>query len=455
MSYGVGMCTFDFIKARSSYLAAVILAGVFLLVFVNAGSAIDRTCSSHTNFSLAVHGGAVWGSASHAKKENFIEQALIAGRGHLKSGERALSVVQDIIVSLENSGLFNAGKASIANKQGDVEMDASLMEGRHLRAGAVASIRGLKNPILAARHVMDNTPHVMMVGPNAEDYLAGQGVERVDASYFLNNARSFSELSLPNNVKPPTVTMGVPTELAQFTGVWKGVLSGRLKHLVVIDDVSADGATAAIAFPATEDLGLSEPVSLIARAKFLNSFLVVESERFRVAYRVIKPGQLEVFFASQDKGRVSGTLENDPSVLKKSGTVGAVALDRCGNLAAGTSTGGFSNKLAGRVGDSPVIGAGTYADNRSAAISATGHGEYFIRHAVAHEIAARVRHAKQPLIRAVYQVIFKELKTAGGSGGVIAVDKAGDIVMLFNTDGMVRGSTTDKLSPSVHTYAAE
>ena len=415
--------------------------------------ALERTCNLQDEFSLAIHGGAVWGSVKHTKKETFIETQLFKARKRLQEGGKAIDIVEDIVAAMESSGLFNAGKGSIANQNGKIEMDASIMDGRHLSAGAVASITTLQNPISAARLLMDRTPHVMMVGPSADEFLENIGAKGVDQSYFLNSTKNFSDIKLPENLTSPKVASGSSIAENRFTGVWGGVLNGKLNHVVILDDVSTDGAKAIVALGASEDLGISEPSTITIRAKFLNDFLIIEAPSYRIGYRITDSDNLEALLSIKNGGRATGKLEKRPELVKNNGTVGAVVMDRCGNLAAGTSTGGFNSKVAGRVGDSPIIGAGTYADNRSVAVSATGHGEYFIRHSVAHDIAARVRYGNQTLIQAAYRVVFKELKNSGGEGGIIAIDNKGKIVMLFNTDGMVRGRTTDKFQPKVETYS--
>ena len=432
-----------------SFVAAI---SFFLLVIVEKSYGLGKTCIKQTNFSLAIHGGAVWGSASHTRKETFIRAQLIVGRERLATGAKAIDVVEAIIATMENSGLFNAGKGSIANKIGEIEMDASIMDGRHLRAGSVASIRKLQNPISAARLVMDNTPHVMMVGPSADQYLAWQGARKVEQSYFLHSGENYSDIILPPNLKVPKVDPGLPANMSGFNGVWGGTLGGRLNHIAIMDKLDATGGEVTIALGVSESLGIPASITMKVQAIFLNNFLIVDTNKFRIAYRIIGSGDIEAIVSVKNAGRITGKLENRPELIKKGGTVGAVVLDRCGNLAAGTSTGGFTSKHPGRVGDTSIIGAGTYADNRSVAVSATGHGEYFIRNVVAHEIAARVRHGKKTLIQAAYRVVFKELKNSGGEGGIIAIDKNGAVVMLYNTDGMVRGRTTDKLSPKVETY---
>ncbi len=435
--------------------AALATALIGNLALAPKAEALGASCTQQTTFALALHGGAVWGRSAHPKQESFVRAQLEAGHTRLSSGDKAVDVVAAMVTAMEDSGLFNAGKGSVANRDGDVEMDASIMDGRHLRAGAVAGVRHLKNPVAAARIVMDDTPQVMMIGPSADTRLAELGAARVGQDYFLHAGRNFSDVVLPEGLKLEAPDPAAPQGLSGFAGVWAGVLAGRLNHVLIVQRIDTKGGEALVAFGVNESLGLSEPSTIRARAKFRNGFLIVQTEDFRMTYRMNERGRVEVRIAVADGPRATGVLQSRPDLLKRGGTVGAVALDRCGNLAAATSTGGFGSKPPGRVGDSPVIGAGTYADNRSAAVSATGHGEYFIRHAVAHDIAARIRHGGQSLAEAARQVIFEGLKPAGGKGGIIAIDGTGNIVMLFNTAGMVRGSTTDKRPPQVATFADE
>ncbi len=232
---------------------------------------------------------------------------------------------------LEDNPLFNAGRGAVLTHDGDASLDASIMEGRELRAGAVAGLRHVRNPIELARRVMEHSPHVMLVGAGAEEFALEQGMDLVPNSYFETPARR-----------------------AQLERVLRGA---------------------------------------------------------------VRP----------------------PNELSALGTVGAVALDAQGNVAAATSTGGMTNKRWGRVGDSPIIGAGTYANNASCAVSATGHGEFFIRYAVAHDICSLVQYKGWSLERAAREVVQAKLKPAGGDGGIIAVDPGGHVVLEFNSEGMLRG----------------
>lgn len=305
---------------------------------------------------LAIHGGAGTITPENmtpeleAEYREVLASSLQAGKKILESGGDSVDAVEAAIVVMEDSPVFNAGKGAVYTHEATHELDASIMVGEGRKAGAVAAVRTVKNPIRAARAVMDMSPHVMLTGAGADAFANSSGLEVVEQDYFGTERR---KEQLERAIQSETI------ELDHGGGETK-----------------------------------TEPR---------------------------KP-------AKDSKHR------NRPD---KFGTVGAVALDRHGHLAAGTSTGGMTNKRHGRVGDSPIIGAGTYADD-SVAVSCTGHGEYFIRYSVAHEIAARVRHGKIPLADAAAAVI-DELHGVGGSGGVIAVDRHGNAALPFNTKGMYRG----------------
>jgi beta-aspartyl-peptidase (threonine type) len=259
---------------------------------------------------------------------------LAAGRDILAAGGSALDAVTEAVVALEDDPLFNSGRGSVFTAAGTHEMDASVMEGCHRRAGAVAGIFGPRNPVLAARAVMEQSHHVLLVGEGALAFCREQGIAFAEPGYFYSQAR-WQEL--------------------------QNELERRRRGLGQNGDA--------------------------------------------------QPGH---------------------------GTVGAVARDRRGCLAAATSTGGMTGKAAGRVGDSAIIGAGTYADNATCAVSATGHGEFFMRYGVAFEIAARLRYAGQSLQEAGHAVI-QTLGALGGSGGVVAIDRSGAVMLPFNSAGMYRG----------------
>ncbi|HQU47392.1 MAG TPA: isoaspartyl peptidase/L-asparaginase, partial [Pirellulales bacterium] len=260
----------------------------------------------------------------------------------------SLDAVETAIRVLEDSPLFNAGKGAVFTYEGRNELDASIMEGKTKRAGAVAGVTIVKNPVSAARAVMEKSPHVLLIGRGAEVFAAKSGLEIVDPGYFW---------TLPR--------------WKQIERRWRAAKSSPEKQSAV---------------------GPKPPAA--------------------------------------DGGR------------RQWGTVGAVALDGKGNLAAGTSTGGMTAKMFGRVGDSPIIGAGTYADNEGCAVSCTGHGEYFIRFAVAHEINVLIKYKGLKVEDAVEQTINHTLKDAGGDGGAIALDARGRYSSANNTDGMYRGWIT-------------
>ncbi|MGC2658332.1 MAG: isoaspartyl peptidase/L-asparaginase [Bryobacteraceae bacterium] len=311
-------------------------------------------------WAIAVHGGAGESEWEHMDAQTeaayraSLSRALSVGMGKLSHGGRSLDAVEAAIKVLENDPLFSAGRGSAFDDQGKNEMDASIMDGATLEAGAVAGLCCTKNPISAARAVMEKTPYVMMAGPGADAFAAKVGLSQMPPSYFFTEMRWQELLGiLKQTGKPfPPRPAGVPKEPKQHSA-----LSPRA-------------------------------------SPFAHKF----------------------------------------------GTVGVVARDVQGNLSAGTSTGGMQGKLPGRVGDSPVIGAGTYASNQSCAVSSTGVGEYFIRLSVAKEICALVQYKRMSIADAADYVINKEVATLkGGEGGVIVLDQQNRPVWSFNTRGMFRG----------------
>jgi beta-aspartyl-peptidase (threonine type) len=315
-------------------------------------------------FRLAIHGGAGAIARSkmtpelEAKYRADLERALRTGHDVLEKGGTSLDAVVATFEILEDSPLFNAGKGAVFTHDGKNELDAAIMDGATLKAGAVAGVQHIKNPIALARLVMDRSIHVMLTGDGAEQFAKENGVKLVDAKYFYTEQR------------------------------WKGLQ----------DTIREEDA-----------------------------------ER--------KAGKKSAYVV-----RMS---EDDDH---KFGTVGCVALDRSGNLAAGTSTGGLTNKRYGRIGDSPIIGAGTYANNRTCAVSGTGTGEFFIRANVAYDISALMEYKGLSVAAAADEVVMDKLVKLGGDGGVIAMDHDGNIAMPFNTEGMYRGWIDEDGKVTVEIY---
>jgi beta-aspartyl-peptidase (threonine type) len=313
-------------------------------------------------FVIAIHGGA--GTLSRAgtsagQERDYLEgleSALDSGFTVLERGGGSLDAVTAAVVSLEDNPLFNAGRGAVLTRDGVAELDASVMDGRTLAAGAVTGIKHVRNPVRLARLVMESSPHVMLFGEGAEEFARAQGIELVSNEYFRTSVRQ-----------------------------------AQLHRLL-------QGAT--------------------------------EKENDLVAHG-------------------PGHGSNDGM-----GTVGAVALDSHGNVAAATSTGGMTGKRWGRVGDSPIIGAGTYASNAGCAVSATGHGEFFIRAVVAHDICARMQYARLSLAEAV-QGTLARMQALGGNGGVVAVAPNGDVAMEFNSEGMFRGVRTSAGRRAVSIYRGD
>ncbi|TVQ49570.1 MAG: isoaspartyl peptidase/L-asparaginase [Saprospirales bacterium] len=330
-------------KKLSSRCHFVLFSVFFCLFLVSSCKDSERSFNKERverpEFVFLVHGGAgVFhpDQLPEGREQEYLDavnEALSIGEEILTNGGSALDAVEKAIIFLEDQPFLNAGKGAVFTAEGKNELDASIMDGQTMNAGAVGGVTTIKNPITAARKVMDQSPHVFLVGSGAEQFAASVGCEIVDPSHFFTQ------------------------------------------------------------------------------------------ERFDALMRV---------------------QEANPIPEDNRGTVGAVALDRYGNLAAGTSTGGMTNKRFGRVGDSPIIGAGTYADNNGCAVSGTGHGEFFIRYAVAYDLNAKLKYQVTSLETAANEIIHHKLKEAGGSGGLIAIDKDGNYTMPFNTGGMIRGVVTPK-----------
>ena len=297
-------------------------------------------------YSIVIHGGAgtilrdKMSTEVEAEYRDVLTKAVKAGHQVLQRGGSSTEAVTQAILVMEDSPLFNAGRGAVFTHDGEVELDASIMRGDDLNAGAVTGVKRVRNPILLAEQVMLNSPHVMLMGAGAEAFAETRELDMVENSYFHTERR-------------------------------------RRQLQRVIDS--------------DQDVAASEDAT-------------------------------------------------DDFEARKFSTVGAVALDQKGTISAGTSTGGMTNKRFGRIGDSPIIGAGTYADNSTCGISATGHGEYFIRAAVAHDICARVKYQGVDLASAAQAVINQRLVKMGGDGGVIGIDPKGQVVYAFNTPGMYRAS---------------
>ncbi len=316
---------------------------------------------------LVIHGGAgtILKSQMTPEKEKAfqeaLDRALQLGNAILQKGGTALDAVEATVRSMEDNPLFNAGKGAVFTNEGKNELDAAIMNGATLEAGSVAGVTTIKNPISAARAVMEKSPHVLMTGKGAEKFAKEKGLEIVDPSYFYTEHR------------------------------WKA----------------------------------------------LQNALAEDSSKMKLDH---------------DDSTRQTALKQPENRDYKYGTVGAVALDRHGNLAAATSTGGMTNKKFGRVGDAPIIGSGTYANNQTVAISCTGWGEYFIRLVMAKSISDMMEFGKMPLKEAADVMVMKRLPALGGDGGLIAVDKEGNIAMPFCTEGMYRGFIKSSGEKEVRIY---
>ncbi|EFK57716.1 isoaspartyl peptidase/L-asparaginase family protein [Sphingobacterium spiritivorum] len=342
----------------------LLLIGTTLVAFKNASDPPLRTSNPDKTYVLAIHGGAGTILRSNMTPEmekaykDALTLALQKGYEQIKNGKSSLDAVEQAIHVMEDSPLFNAGKGAVFTNDGKNELDASIMNGKTLEAGAVAGVTTIKNPISAARAVMEKSEHVMMVGKGAELFAKQAGIEIVDPSYFWTKMR------------------------------WDALQ--KIKK---------------------ED---STKVQLDHDQK--------QSQRL-------------------------GIVNKD----SKFGTVGCVALDKNGNLAAGTSTGGMTNKKFGRVGDSPIIGAGTYANNATVAVSCTGWGEYYIRNVAAYTVSALMEYKQEP-VKIASQIVIDNIGKMGGDGGLIALDKSGNLAMPFNTEGMYRGMVTADGQIEIYIY---
>ena len=313
---------------------------------------MNTETSNKAKLALALHGGAgtIRREELNAERETAyrdgLEQALRSGWEILHGGGTALDAVEAAVRALEDNPLFNAGRGSVFTNDGRHEMDAAIMSGKDLRAGAVAAVSGIKNPVSLARRVLDGTEFVLLCGNGAEEFARKSDCEFAPPEYFYDEFR------------------------------YEQLLQARREH----------------------------------------------------------------------------EMRLDHAPVKKFGTVGAVARDSHGHLAAATSTGGMTNKRFGRIGDTPLIGAGTYADDKTCAVSCTGHGEFFIRTVAAYDVACLMKYKNLTLGDACEQVVNVTLREMGGEGGLIAVDQAGNMALPFNSEGMYRAWTTSDGAPHVAIY---
>jgi L-asparaginase / beta-aspartyl-peptidase len=328
------------------FLTLLLVVVIFLATCqskTDSNSTMNTSKTERPEYAIVIHGGAGtinrsdMDSITEARYIQSLNQALTIGEEILKKGGSSIDAVEATIRYMEDDSLYNAGKGAVFTHDGENELDASIMNGADQKAGAIGSVKTVKNPITLARKVMENSEHVMMIGQGAEKFAQTQGLDIVPNSYFYTH------------------------------------------------------------------------------------------RRYESLQKILK----------EDKDKTE--LSEDEKGNKKHGTVGCVALDKKGNLAAGTSTGGMTNKRYNRLGDAPIIGAGTYADNASCGVSCTGHGEYFIRYTVARDIAALMEYKGLSLKEACDQIVHKKLVEKGGEGGLIAIDKEGNIEMPFNSSGMYRG----------------
>ncbi|MGH1335705.1 MAG: isoaspartyl peptidase/L-asparaginase family protein [Aureispira sp.] len=366
-------------KASINWL--LLIVGGLLISNCNTSFSADKETATNvvqperrglytSRFGLVIHGGA--GTIQKENRSDSLEaaykakltEAITAGHQILAKGGSSMEAVTACINIMEDSPLFNAGKGAVFTHEGANELDASVMEGKTLNAGAVAGVKRIKNPINLAVEVMNNSKHVLLSRAGAEEFAQERGFELLDPTYFYTK------------------------------------------------------------------------------------------KRYQSLQRAIQRTQIELEHDENNKKTsAADPAYYDPFIRDtKFGTVGCVALDQQGNLAAGTSTGGMTNKRWNRIGDSPIIGAGTYANNKTCGVSATGSGEYFMRGLVAYDISAQMEYKGSTLQEATQDVIQNKLKALGGSGGVVALDKDGNVSMEFNTAGMYRAFMDDKGNLTIGMY---
>ena len=353
-------------------IAALVLANGFAAAVAHAPVKVLAAPAEH-KWAIVLHGGAGVIERSSMKPETdaayraALKRSIETAAVILDRGGSSIDAIEAAIRLMEDDPLFNAGKGAVFTADGKNELDAAIMDGSTMKAGAVAGVTRTKNPISLARALMEKSPHVMLIGAGADQFAASAGLQQVDPSYFFTERR------------------------------WQGLIRQLKKENAPLPSRPA---------------GAPPPPA-------------------------------------------GGLAEIEPPDAHKYGTVGVVALDRNGNIAAGTSTGGTQAKRWGRVGDSPIIGAGTYASSQSCAVSATGTGEYFIRLTVARTICALVQYKGIRLQQAVDQVVQKDLRSIHGDGGVIAIAPDGEMAWSFNTPGMYRAKLAEGGEIKIGIYGDE
>ena len=454
---GLDRATPTFLKLLISLVLVIMLPAL-----AQAGSLLGDDlrvgrCKNPQPYALAIHGGTARQPNSYESGTAFIGELLDDAGPALAEGAKSVDLVHAVVRAMEDSGIFNAGQGARANKAGVVELDAAIMDGKWQNAGAIASAKTIKNPITAALLLMQRAPQVMLVGPDAENFAARNRAAIVAPDYFRLSGLNFNDIPLPEDIAVIPPDPGLPAELAAFSGIWGGVFNGGITALLIVEEVTAEGARVIFGRGLNPDWNLESGHAARYDAEIVNGSLKFAIDHVpggQASFKIGEDGQLSAIFNPSNLPRSTANFQHFESVPspKKHGTVGAVALDRCGNLAAATSTGGFGSKVPGRIGDSPIIGAGTYANNATAAISATGHGEFFMRYVIAHDISASMEHGGLPLEAAVRKAIDEKLTGAKGRGGVIAVDAQGNVAAAYNSEGMVRGYVTDRQAPNVEVY---
>lgn len=369
----------------SAFLVVMFLIAPFSAFGQKGSFAEIRQLQSPQNPRLGfiIHGGAgviKKGTLTPEQEAEYVkklEEAVTAGYKALQDGKKAVEAVEIGIRILEDSPLFNAGKGAVFTADGKNELDASIMEGKTLNAGAVAGLHHVKNPISLARAVMERSPHVMMIGDGAEVFAKEMGLELVAEKYFWTQRRWDALQEVLKEEKEKEKAKSEKEKGKSLTG---GLTTRQSKEELYAD---------------------MSPTQRLPENKF--------------------------------------------------GTVGAVALDKDGNIAAGTSTGGMTNKKYGRVGDAPIIGAGTFANNNTCGVSATGWGEFFIRLGVARDISTQIEYRAMPVQQAA-DIVMKKVQALGGDGGVIVMDQFGNMAVSFNSEGMYRAYIGSDGKPVVRIY---